>query len=107
MDAADVGAVLGIPGGREVAVAHGAKLLLEVMKVKDACEKCGRPAPGGRIDGSNDKGFRRASANLFDVFKGAGALFGHAGCDWTSFYRSWREERSHQADFQAQVLCCG
>src|SRR6267143_4724958 len=34
------------------------------------------PASGDRIDGSNDKGFRRTPASLCDLFKGAGRCSG-------------------------------
>src|SRR6267378_967372 len=34
------------------------------------------PAPGGRIDGSNHKGFRRTPASLHDLLKGAGRCSG-------------------------------
>src|SRR6266403_5017931 len=34
------------------------------------------PAPGGRIDGSEGEGFRRAPASLHDLFKRAGGCSG-------------------------------
>src|SRR6266850_6451398 len=42
-------------------------------------------APGGRIDGSDNKGFRRASANLHDVFEGAGRCPGTQGATGRAF----------------------
>src|SRR6267142_4914629 len=43
------------------------------------------PVPGGRIDGSYDKGSRRAPANLHDLFKGAGRRSGTQGATGRAF----------------------
>src|SRR5882724_5915852 len=43
------------------------------------------PAPGGCVDGSYDEGLRGASANLHDLFKGAGRCSGTQGATGRAF----------------------
>ena len=43
------------------------------------------PAPGSRTEGNYDKGFRRASANLHDLFKGTGRCSSTQGATRRAF----------------------
>src|SRR6266478_239382 len=64
------------------------------------------PAPGSRIDGGYDNGFRRASANLHDLFKGAGRCSGTQGATGRAF--ATRGARSGASSrFPSEGACRG